>query len=76
LESWFQITFLAYLVFGFQAFSMAYACLTPKIPQNPKWVIGILGRLPQLKILIFFYVFFIVDSINHNLLGVIYFIAF
>jgi hypothetical protein len=50
--------------------------LTPKIPQNPKWVAGTLGRLPELEFLIFFDALFMVDSINHNLLGVLYFIAF
>jgi hypothetical protein len=50
--------------------------LTPKIPQNPKWVAGTLGRLPELEFLIFFDALFMVDSINHNLLKVLYFIAF
>jgi hypothetical protein len=50
--------------------------LTPKIPQNPKWVAGTLGRLPELEFLISFDALFMVDSINHNLLKVLYFIAF
>jgi hypothetical protein len=50
--------------------------LTPKIPQNPKWVAGTLGRLPQLEFLIYFDALFMVNSINHKLFGVLYFIAF
>jgi hypothetical protein len=50
--------------------------LTPKIPQNPKWVAGTLGRLPELDFLIFFDALFMVDSINQKLFGVVYFIAF
>jgi hypothetical protein len=50
--------------------------LTPKIPQNPKWVAGTLGRLAKLDFLIFLDVNFTVNPINHNLLGVENFIAF
>jgi hypothetical protein len=50
--------------------------LTPKIPQNPKWVAGTLGRLPQLEFLIFFDALFMVNSINHKKIGILYFIAF
>jgi hypothetical protein len=49
--------------------------LTPKIPQNPKWVTGTLGRLAKLDFLIFLDVNFTVNPINHNLLGVENFIA-
>jgi hypothetical protein len=52
------------------------SCLTPKIPQNPKWVAGTLGRLPELEFLLFFDAFFMVDSINHKLQGVENFIKF
>jgi hypothetical protein len=52
------------------------ASVTPKIPQNPKWVAGTLGRLSELDFLIFFDALFMVDSINHKLFVVVYFIAF
>jgi hypothetical protein len=50
--------------------------LTLKIPQNPKWVASIYGRLPQLEFLIFFNAIFTINPINRNLCGDVYFIAF
>jgi hypothetical protein len=50
--------------------------LTPKLPQNPKWVVVTLGRLLQFEFLIFFYAIFTIGPINQILFGVEIFIAF